>query len=265
MNELTITALELSHREHFLTPDWLERQRYISTIRQYEKEFLAVLQALMEIKIKNLYRPYTNMNDFCRGIFGWSHHRTSQMLTTAKAVLALPASILPVVENERQVRELLKHPEDKRAEILDNADRFHRKDGKLTAKSIEQSANYPESIRDWVEDLNGERIIGPAVEYWNRRKEILDAMDWASKLRVFLEKIEERDPLYHNLWPVGRMHDELDGIYRAFRGILPSYVCGYCEGQIGRIEKCSGCNGTGLLSVFMDKSLPAEKRAHVRT
>jgi hypothetical protein len=253
--------LELAHREHFTVPDWLERQKYIGMIRRDEDAFLRVLQALMEIKNKNLYRPYVNMNDFCRSIFGWSERRTQQLLKAGKTVLALPGGKRTLVRNEGQARELAKAG-DHQEQVLDEVVRT----GEPTAKLIKQKVdNIRTTLFEGPEDLHGNPITGPAVEYWNRRNEIQQAMDHASALKVFFEKIEERDRLYHRLWPVGRMHDNAADIFSAFQGILPSYLCGYCDGTTLKDGKtCEGCNGTGLLSVYHEKRLPPEKK-HVRT
>jgi hypothetical protein len=182
------------------------------------------------------------------------------MIDGAKTLLSLPSHIAPLVQNERQIREIKKHPQDKRPEIVEDAIRFHAKGKKLTTKAISDAA-IVKSFEE--EDKHGNPIPAAALPYWNRRDEIEDMMSHASALRVSFSKISESDPLYHRLWPVGGMKQELDGIFRALQGILPSYVCGYCEGT-NDVENCKGCNGTGLLSVYLDKALPPEKRANAR-
>lgn len=118
-----------------------------------------------------------------------------------------------------------------------------------------------------AEDRLGMLIPVAALPFWERRDEIQSLMDHASDMRVAIGKIKDGDPLYAKLSKRGEMVRELDAMFNQLTGILPSYVCGECNGQMVINGKtCGACKGTGLLSVYEDRNiLPREKRANART
>jgi hypothetical protein len=120
---------------------------------------------------------------------------------------------------------------------------------------------------DQSEDRLGLSIPPAALPYWERRGEIADMIHHASALRVGLKKIKDGDPLYRRLSKRGEKIREVDSIHNQLVGILPSYVCGDCNGQTIKDGKtCGACDGTGLLSAYFDRQcLPPEKRANART
>ncbi len=115
---------------------------------------------------------------------------------------------------------------------------------------------------DAPEDKLGTPIPPAALPWWERRQEILDMLHHISAVRSFLEKIPQDDKLYARIM-LGNTKRALGDAFRDLQGVLPSYVCGYCEG-VNDVYNCKGCNGTGLLSVYLDKALPPEKRANAR-
>jgi hypothetical protein len=130
--------------------------------------------------------------------------------------------------------------------------------GRAKAEIQGKKPEPKDSTDDYHEDFHGLVIPPEALPYWKRRGEIEEIMRHVSAARVAIGKIEETDPLYRRAWPLGNMREHLNGVYNVFRGILPSYVCGYCNGV--NVDKCKGCSGTGLLSVYLEKALPPEKK-----
>jgi hypothetical protein len=116
------------------------------------------------------------------------------------------------------------------------------------------------------EDKMGNEIPDGALEYWERRVEIEQIMYHASELRTLIRKIQDGDLLYHRVGNRGNMARDVDSIYNVFTGVLPSYVCGDCKGQLVKNGKvCEACLGIGLLSAYFDEQcLPPEKRANAR-
>lgn len=262
MNQKMIDfARDVMRSGHFNAEQLARRNFCVSALTDFQTAAVKAWDALDEVKEKKLYWPHDSLKEFCRVECGWTDARFYQLASASKVRKSLPPEIQPLVESERQAREIAKVPQEKRAEVVDDAIRFHSKDGSLTVKAIKDSAKRKNPLAG-LEDALGMEIPSEALPYWNRRHEIQEMMNLASALKVALENISEKDPLYRRLWPIGGMKKELESIYGSLRGILPSYVCGYCNGV--KVENCSGCKGTGLLSVYFDKNLPPEKRANAR-
>ena len=61
------------------------------------------------------------------------------------------------------------NPKNKRAEILDDAARFHLKGWKITAESIVNAAKTEKMPEEQFCDDNGKPVPRMAQQYWNRR------------------------------------------------------------------------------------------------
>lgn len=242
---------EIAIREQFTVPDWLDRQRCIVTLRNYAVASVAAAKALATIRDKKLYLPHKNLKEFCERECGFTEQRLFQIINFSKIRESLPEPTKQLLSRENQARELSKVPESKRVEVLDEAKRFHAKNGKITAKSIKKASDQVET---GPVDKSGVAIPPEALPFWNRRQEIQDILNHISAARSQIRNASESDPLYHRIGRFGEIGRELDSIYQQFKGILPEYVCGYCHGQ--NIENCRGCNGVGLLSEYLRKNLP---------
>jgi hypothetical protein len=97
------------------------------------------------------------LKEFCQRECGFTERRLYQIISFAKAKAALPAKSEPLVQSERAARALSNVPETQRAEVLDEALRFHSKDGKITAESIVNAAKTEKLEEEHVDD-NGKPV-----------------------------------------------------------------------------------------------------------
>lgn len=106
-------------------------------------------------------------------------------------------------------------------------------------------------------DKIGYLVPPEALPYWNRRQEVLDLLHHISAARSAIRNLPSKDKMY---WYVNlqRIEQELDSPYRQLAGVLPDYVCPYCNGH--NVDKCDGCQGTGVLSEPLWKRAPESKR-----
>ena len=111
------------------------------TIADGVESFKAVGRALVEIRDSRLYRAtHATFEDYCRERWNWSRQRAHQLIECASVSESLPPECQPLVDNERQARELAKVEPELRAEVLKAA----AESGKITAKSIREAANQAE-------------------------------------------------------------------------------------------------------------------------
>lgn len=107
--------------------------------------------ALASIRDNRLYRATDpTFEIYCRERWQWSRQRAHQMIECAEVAASLPGDCQPLVDNERQARELAKVEPEKRAEVLAKAAQA----GPVTAKAIQQAAKAvkPEPVEVVRED-----------------------------------------------------------------------------------------------------------------
>lgn len=107
--------------------------------------------ALASIRDNRLYRATDpTFEIYCRERWNWSRQRAYQMIECAEVAASLPGECQPLVDNERQARELAKVEPEKRAEVLAKAAQA----GPVTAKAIQQAAKAvePEPVNVIRED-----------------------------------------------------------------------------------------------------------------
>jgi len=115
------------------------------------ERFRDVGLALASIRDNRLYRAtHATFEDYCRERWQWSRQRAHQMIECAEVAASLPGDCQPLVDNERQARELAKVEPEKRAEVLSKAAQA----GPVTAKAIKQAAQAvePEPVQVVRED-----------------------------------------------------------------------------------------------------------------
>ena len=107
--------------------------------------------ALASIRDNRLYRATdATFEIYCRERWQWSRQRAHQMIECAEVAASLPTDCQPLVDNERQARELAKIEPEHRAEVLAKAAQA----GPVTAKAIQQAAKAvkPEPVEVIRED-----------------------------------------------------------------------------------------------------------------
>lgn len=115
------------------------------------ERFRDVGLALASIRDNRLYRStHATFEDYCRERWNWSRQRAHQMIECAEVAASLPGDCQPLVDNERQARELAKVEPEKRAEVLAKAAQA----GPVTAKAIKRAAQVvkPEPVEVVRED-----------------------------------------------------------------------------------------------------------------
>lgn len=94
--------------------------------------------ALMRIRDGKLYRAdHDSFEAYCEKRWGLTRRRAYQLIESSETVASLPEKVCTMVHNERQVRELAKVPEEKRAAVLEAVADSGQKP---TAKAIRDAA-----------------------------------------------------------------------------------------------------------------------------
>jgi hypothetical protein len=248
MNKGT-TIKDLALEGLFTDQEWSERKRHIATLKNFAGASVAAAKALAEVRDKKLYRPHKTLKEFCQRECGFTEKRLYQIISFAKVRAALPAKSQPLVDNERVARELARIPETQRAEVLDEAARFHSKDGKTpTAEAIITAASELDGAPLHDVDDNGTLIPQKSLQYWNRRDEAKEVMGKLRAAKRAVTALSDSDPMWNEVNLNGVLAD-LSAAINRFGSALPAYVCPYCEGI--RVDGCKTCKGRGVISKFM--------------
>lgn len=114
-----------------------------SVIRIGQSKFVEVGNALAEIRDKKLYRSfYSNFEQYCLAVWGWSRQRGYQMIQAAEVVGELPPTFALEVGNERDARALAGLTPEDQKEIISEA----KKSGVSIAEKASHFCEKPDSI-----------------------------------------------------------------------------------------------------------------------
>lgn len=238
-----------------LSPE--ESARFFGLIKIVETNlagFYAVGKALAEIRESRLYREeFATWEDFCRQRFEITKTHANRLIEAAEIEMT-PMGVK--ITSERQARELMKVPTEKRQEVMGAVS----SSGKVvTANAIKNAAKQilrpPEPIEL---DLVGKAIPKVLLESWHRCSEIAKAGHHATSLlrSTIRAASESDDPAYREV-DLSAMLSSLGGIYTGFSRVKPHAVCHACQGL--RSGKCAACKGRGFVSKdFWDYCVPVE-------
>jgi hypothetical protein len=153
-------------------------------------------------------------------------------------------------------RELKNVPEDKRVEILDDAERFHSKGGQITAKSIKEAIKYEKKEELGVDtDADGKIVPSTALPYWRRKSEANNVLNQIKAAKGQVKKLMPDDPMYCEVNLNGVMSD-LNSAINRFTAAIPAHVCPYCKGSA---TNCKPCHGRGVVSEYFYKTAVPEE------
>ncbi len=252
--------LEVLRSGHFTAEQLSRRTFCVNALKEFQQAGVKAWDALAEIKEKKLYWPHDSVKEFCREECGWTDERFYQLVRASKVRAALPPKTQQLLATESQARELSKVPEEKRVTVLKEA----KLNGQITAKSIKLAADKvkrsegidDENGSDCV-DVNGRRIHGEALAYWNRKTEVTEIINAIHSIKRKIEAIPKDDPLYATVGLSGVVGDLKSAINR-LTGAVPAHLCPYCKGTIAN---CKACRGTGVVSkYFWDTAVPKEMK-----
>lgn len=132
------------HRAVVMVNEITERERVELTdlegvIDRGIQTFVEVGAALSLIREKRLYRAsHETFEDYCKERWGWTDRRARQLMAASKAVTGLETGTVVPPTNEAQARELVRVPEEKRAEVWEEAVR--ESGGNPTANAVKKAA-----------------------------------------------------------------------------------------------------------------------------
>lgn len=155
------------------------------TIEAGMASFVLVGEALLEVRDSRLYRiNYPTFEAYCKGRWGFSHQRASQLMSAAEVVAALPEGATNVA-NEGQARALAPVLREQGAEaaaaVLSEA--IEATNGHVTAAAIREAANPKKethidgalwdslmAVIDAIEELAGRDATDIAATVPSRRR-----------------------------------------------------------------------------------------------
>jgi hypothetical protein len=247
---------EAAIRGQFTDKEWWERKRHVITLRSFAGASVSAANALAQIRDKKLYRPHATLKEFCRRECGWTEQRLFQIISFAKVRESLPTETKQLLNRESHARELVKLPEEKRVEVLQEA---HR-NGEITAKSIRKAAEVSkqkDADENVCDDL-GYPVPKTALAYWNRKQEAKNVLAQISAARGQVKKLLPDDPMWSAVNLNGVIAD-LNSAFNRFAAAIPAFVCPYCDGE--NVDGCKCCKGKGVVSKFTWSVIPEEMRA----
>jgi len=228
-----------------------------ATINAGKASWLAVGQALSEIKENRLYRQYhSTFEDYCQKRWGWGRIRAFQLIKSSAVAKALPSKMLTMVNTERAARALEKVDPEKRAEVVERAE----KAGPVTAAAITRASKVV--VVDAVE-LDKEGVVIPrnARDFWGRAQEVQDILTTISRICSALKKAKaDKDNLFLES-DLDRANSDLGNAYTNISASKPYAVCPTCGGK-----GCKTCFSRGVVGKFRwDRQIPDEtKQAHLK-
>jgi len=143
-------ALARKAGEAMTTNEREERDRLVAVVDRGARTFLEVGQAVAIIQGRRLYREtHATFDDFIRERWGWTGSRARQLLGTVEVMEQLE-SVTPGngPTNEKQARELVAVPEEKRAEVWETALADAKTPGKPTGAEVRTAATPHKPKRD---------------------------------------------------------------------------------------------------------------------
>jgi hypothetical protein len=221
-----------------------DMRKHIVLLKSFIGSAVNARMAFQDIQDRKLYlEHYENLKDFCEQELGWTKQRFYQLLDFDKIKKSLPARSQPLVDSERQARALKDIPEDKRAEVLEEA----AKSGKVTAKSITEAAKVIQ-IEVIEVDKEGHMIPTPAKDTWKRRDEVDEYLVWLSRIRSWAEKLQKSNDKFYAVkeFSAQEVYTDCGNIRRMISCLVPYSICATCQGQAPKT--CASCHGKGMIS-----------------
>ncbi len=254
--------------------------------------------ALTELRDDQHWKDtHNSFADFCRDTFTISKTKLYVIIRTMEVGAKLPKRLQQKITNESQALALLKIPEDKWEEAIENAEKnggitadnllLHaaKPAQKTTVSATPQECGIPHSTKPTsaesktqpkqkseppktppikqptVVDDAGTPIPLDAMPYAVRKKEVSRVTKQISDLRVEIKKARDDGDC---LW-VKHGQEAYEYLSRAYSYISdasPDCVCLTCQGTYS-INKggCNTCGNTGMISQYrFDHFLPKEMR-----
>lgn len=246
-----------------VTSDVLAKyKKHHGIISNTKNAFVLCGQSMMVMQSERLYRAYyKTFKEYCEKEHGFTRRRAYQIIEAAQVQQALPKNVNHGTQNERQLRELSKIPQENREAVLKRAE----ESGQVTAASIAKAAKDLNVEPEKFLDQTGLPIPDSIQEVWRRAHntgtELLRAISAVrSTIRqgFELDANGDRDVIYAEV--TNSIIPDLNGAYGLIKCMIPYAVCTSCQGH--RPNKCTLCKGRGFISEFGYKNwLPEETRA----
>lgn len=231
-----------------------ERTRFEACKQQIEEGLQSCFDtgmALLEIKTSRLYREeFNTWEEFCRNAYQIGERRahylisafeTQEIIKKANERAKLTGTMVPLLTNERQARELSKVPENDRVKVLQSASQ----NGPITAKSIAAAASRPEIRMDAI----GRVIPDEILSEWDRATELGSRLrSLASEIKNAVKRgLDEKDVIFAEI--LNPTISEASQLGYSLSQIIPHSVCPMCQGKIRKT--CQLCRKRGWISKFM--------------
>ena len=233
-------------------------------IKEGERAFVDVGNALLEIRDEKLYRAdHNSFDDYCQEKWGWNRDRGYKLIIAAQVFESLPKSVSHGIQNERQARELAKIPPPSRAKVLEKIQKAEepvtaktiaahipppRKQTVIPPKSKPAPKPAPKVEPPKVTDTVGRVIPDALLGLWERSHEVQELINLLQRAKNEVSKAEkEKDPLYSFL----NFQRTIDGLANALaelKGIKLYSLCVECHGKM--TETCTACRHTGFIGKF---------------
>ncbi len=108
------------------------------------KTFVEVGAALSIIREQRLYREtHSSFDAYCEERWGWTRQRAAQLIDASDVVQELSTMVDTLPASERQARELVAVPEEKRAEVWQEATKAAEAEGKKPTAEHVKKAGEP--------------------------------------------------------------------------------------------------------------------------
>lgn len=228
-------------------------------IKEGEQTFVAVGNALLEIRDARLYRSdFSTFETYCEEKWGWSSRRGNQLIQATKVLNSLPETVRTYVPTETATREISKIPPKKRAAVIE---KIVQSGKPVTAKTIAATAPPPRKPSappakkkpaaipepEITPDEIGRAIPDALIPLWARRHELKELVSALSRVHSALKDAQDGDELYRSLDIVSALNKS-EALLQEIKCGIPYSLCVKCQGKLP--EDCSVCKHTGFISKF---------------
>jgi hypothetical protein len=221
------------------TPEQNRLEHLEDVISRGMKSFVAVGQALSEIRESRLYRSqYDTFEDYCLERWEFTAARGRQLMSAVEAIASLPEGS-PKPENAAQASALAAVDEDMRSDVWNEAREKAQEEGRpVTARDVKEAASRmaEEEPEDSFQTLGDQNMKSAAPAFKDALEAISHAFDAADAL---ISTSAKAWLLTSGSALLKHLRDARDHVKAA----RPAGLCPMCEGS-----GCVKCLDTGWVN-----------------
>ena len=229
-------------------------------VKQGQKTFFSVGEALAEIRDKRLYRAVglNSFESYCKEYRGITRRHADNLIQATK-VRTADLRTLPSDVSFKAAKAVAAVPEEDRQEVVEEAVQSAKVEGrKVTASDVKKAAGKTQANKGPVNaillDPKGQAIPERIqVAFGASRKRLKALSVGLTKWQTELFNLANEEDAYKHYLKFGEIKNSITDIKNILAYAVPATVCPYCEG-VG----CETCRESGYLTSHQAGVVPEE-------